>query len=398
MVESRYLIEQKDKTVTSSAHITSKWMKPLYIGWFFMAFAVMVVLLGTVPEYYRYIIQVGHSGSYSLGQLNILFQFLVRLSDLFNGFVSFILAGLLLWRKPNDRMALFSSFFFLITAVTASYTLDYFLTAYFGLLSTYELYTSLHTPFWILLFCIFPDGLFVPCWTKWVFLLSIPLSLAGLVSKNLDSIAVFFTIPLFILIAYGQFYRYRRVSTPAERKQTKWVVYGIILSVLLSVIASIIYKTFSPPLINVFPVVITIAILRLHLWDIDILIRKTFIYGVVVVLLAILYFLGVVLLQQIFFVMTGPRTELLTVLSTLAITTLFNPLRRWVQALIDQRFYRRKYDAEQALAVFASQARADTDLERLSAGLLTTVGDALQPQSTQLWIVRRLGKTVDKQG
>ena len=130
----------------------------------------------------------------------------------------------------------------------------------------------------------------------------------------------------------AQVYRYRRVSSDAERKQTKWVVIGIVVSIVLSLIASLIYRQPSPPLLNVIPLALTIAILRSHLWDIDVIIRKTLVYTVLTALLALVYFGSVVLLQRLFGALTGVRqSPLVVVVSTLVIAALFTPLRRRIQ-------------------------------------------------------------------
>ena len=118
----------------------------------------------------------------------------------------------------------------------------------------YSLASTLSTPFWILILCIFPDGRFVPRWMRWVFLVSIAATfqiVAGAESSFIDIV----TYPLYILVMAAQVYRYRRVSNDAGRKQTKWVVFAIVGSMVLSLITSLIYRQFSPPFINLLPLV-----------------------------------------------------------------------------------------------------------------------------------------------
>lgn len=371
----------------------SKWVTFARYAWFVCAFAVTIILLGALPGYYSHYAQSFLSDPYGLGQFNLPFQVFVGLSDLVSSFISFGLAVLLFWRKPNDRMALFASFFLLITAVISSYSLDYFLSVYFGAPSTYQLGSDLQTPLWILLFCIFPDGRFVPRWTCWIFLISIPASLAIFAGAEWSAISSIVTILIFILVTYAQVYRYRRVSSYTERKQTKWVVFSLVVSLGLSLIASLIYKKLSPPLINVFPIAFTIAILRSHLWDIDVIIRKTLTYTLLTGALLLIFFGSVVILQQgLASVTSSGQNELVTVLSTLAIAALFVPLRNWIQSVIDKRFYRKKYDAQQVLSQFAETVRDETDLEKLTGKLIEVVNETMQPKSVSVWLKREREK------
>lgn len=129
-----------------------------------------------------------------------------------------------------------------------------------------------------------------------------------------------------------------------------------------------------------------VAILRYHLFDIDVIIRRTLQYTLLTGLLALVYFGGVVLLQSIFRTLTGEVPQAAVVISTLGIAALFNPLRRRVQEFIDRRFFRSKYNAEQALAQFAATARDEVELERLTSALLIVVDETMQPERVGLWL------------
>jgi hypothetical protein len=370
---------------SSVAAPPSQWFTLARYWWVVCAVAVAIVLLGALPGYYPHYAQAVRFDPYGLGQFNLPFQVLVGLSDLASGFISFGLATLLFWRKPTDRMALFASFFLLITAPPSGISLDYFLTTYFGAPSVYLLAQGLQTPLWILILCVFPDGRFVPRWTRWLFLVSILLSLP-IPTGEWSAISSGAIIPFFMLLAYAQVYRYRRVSDAAGRQQTRWVVFGFVVSIVLSLIASLIYKQPSPPLLNVLPLTLTIAILRSHLWDIDLIIRRTLVYSVLTALLAVIYFGGVVLLQRLTRSITGEASDLAIVVSTLVIAALFLPLRRLVQTAIDRRFYRRKYDAAKTLAAFSATVRDEVELDRLTSELLTVVQETMQPVQVSLWL------------
>jgi hypothetical protein len=137
------------------------------------------------------------------------------------------------------------------------------------------------------------------------------------------------------------------------------------------------------------PVAAGIAILKYRLYDIDLLIRRTLIYGVLTALLALVYLGAVIALQTVFTAFTGAsRSELVTVLSTLVIAALFVPLRNRLQAAIDQRFYRRKYDAARTLAQFSASLRDEVNLENLSAHLVDAVDETMQPESVGLWLAQ----------
>src|SRR5829696_6270643 len=184
----------------------------------------------------------------------------------------------------------------------------------------------------------------------------------------------------------------RRGARGVERQQIKWLLYaGTIFFV-----GNFLKNTVFSPLAEVSwglwigyllvgmgglggPIAIGIAILRYRLYEIDTLINRTLVYGALTAILATLYFGGIVVLQRVFVAFTGEQSTLAVVASTLVIAALFNPLRRRVQAFVDRRFYRRKYDAAKTLEAFSAKLRDETDLDALSDDLVGVVRETMQP-------------------
>jgi hypothetical protein len=191
------------------------------------------------------------------------------------------------------------------------------------------------------------------------------------------------------------FVRVRRASG-VERQQVKWLLYAATLlsfAGLLSLIVGPIGTGWvGLVLITVgflsVPVAIGIAILRYHLYDIDIIINRTLVYATLTGTLALVYFGGVTATQALFRTVTGQEQlpQLVVVASTLVIAALFNPLRRGIQSFIDRRFYRRKYDAAKTLEGFSTKLRDETDLEALRGDLVGVVRETMQPSHVSLWL------------
>jgi len=222
---------------------------------------------------------------------------------------------------------------------------------------------------------------------------SIPNPLGFLdVSDTFFTIWLSCVIFLTLLCVASIILRYRRASG-VERKQINWLLYAISLFGA-AYIPYLLYQAWGQNFWAVFvdiffitiPLAIGIAILRYRLWDIDLIIRKTLQYALLTGLLALVYFGSVILLQNLTENLFGEQSPFVIVLSTLAIAALFNPLRIRIQDFIDRRFYRKKYNAEQALIQFAATVRDEVELDNLATALLNVVNETMQPEQASLWI------------
>ena len=321
-------------------------------------------------------------------------------------FACLIVSGVIFWHKSDDRIALIAALtVVMVGTLYVTYTLQeshvsgQLLALVLNILSNAMLF---------LLFLLFPDGRFVPRWTRWlvvvwlvwsgVFLLVRDYPLSYLI-HNVVWVGELICATIVII------YRFRYVSTPMQRQQTKWVVYGVsatfavaiglklpmLLFPLLGQTGSI-YVLVSAPTYVVdvlfFSVSIGFAILRSHLYDIDLIINRTLVYGSLTALLALVYFGLVIGLQSLVHLFPGQisQSPVIIVASTLAIAALFEPLRHGIQAIIDRRFYRRKYDAVKTVEAFSATLRSEVDLNQLHEQLLAVVQETMQPAHVSLWL------------
>ena len=282
-----------------------------------------------------------------------------------------------------------------------------------GLVLPLELLTAVAAVLFAILFYIFPDGRFVPTWTR---VAAAILAGAALIDPFLPArsqmvpsgqVSILVLLVFLVCLSVGvvaQIYRYRRVSNPIQRQQTKWVVFGLMALLVPIVVWTLLVELFPlepsiarlmlnlvgfsilVPLIMLFPVSIVFSILRYRLWDIDIFVNRALVYGALTAALAAAYFGSIVLLQATLRAVTGQESDVVIVASTLAIAALFQPMRRVVQRFIDRRFYRRKYDAARTLTTFGETARDEVDLGRLSGALVGVVEETMQPAHVSVWL------------
>ncbi|MBA2364434.1 MAG: hypothetical protein H0V86_12980 [Chloroflexia bacterium] len=333
--------------------------------------------------------------------------------------VALVIGLLIFWRKSADRRALLVALLPILGGATFA-ALPEALEGVGGALGPIINAVILldAEPFLIFLY-IFPDGRFVPRWTRWLTVVATAPILGAVFFPGtfLDPSATWpavvgalFFFGLLFSGVVAQVLRYRRVSSPVQRVQTKWVVFGTAVAIVgFATVVAVLGLLFrgaegqsSTPgellvelvgltgvygFLCLIPLSIGVAILRSGLYDIDVLINRALVYSALTVALAGTYLGSLVLLQQGVQALTGQGdSPVAVVASTLAIAALFQPLRGRIQRGIDRRFYRRKYDAARTLQVYSAHLRDEVDLDRLTGELLAVVGETVQPTHASVWL------------
>src|SRR5215216_6428350 len=200
------------------------------------------------------------------------------------------------------------------------------------------------------------------------------------------------------LIAAASLFVRLRGSKGVERQQVKWFTYAVAVLATSATLAYVVSESMGVVWLDRvsyvlviasvvgLTVAVGIAILRYHLYNIDLIINRTIVYGSLTAVLAVLYFGSIVVLQLLFRALTGEGSQLVVVASTLAIAALFNPSRRRIQGFIDRSFYRRKYDAVKTLEGFSAKLRDETDLDALRGELVGIVRETMQPAHVSMWL------------
>jgi hypothetical protein len=417
---------------TGDTHLHGHWLILARVVCFTLIVLALLFFFATLPVYSTQLQTICQTATCATGQLTS-----QRVGNLQNlglsvtgyvilsvvltiafAFVWFAVAGVLLWRKSDDAMALLVATMLVMLGIYGGQGGNGHITVagshsiwqFPALLLTGLAYFAL-----FLVFSLFPTGRFVPRWIRWVVIVW----LLETVSHDLLSDWPFTLSPWIyplnfliffvgILILLGsQIYRYLRISSLVQRQQTKWILFGITVYIVGSLVAYLPVLIFpslhlNEPsslysqallLLNTFmllliPLTFGISMLRYRLWEIDVLINRALVYGTLTALLALTYVGLVFALQSLTHALTGQAGDnpILIVASTLAIAALFQPLRRRIQALIDHRFYRRKYDAAKTLEAFSATLRQEVDLDQLREELLAVVQETMQPSHVSLWL------------
>jgi hypothetical protein len=409
--------------------IRNGWLAWARVAWVVVTAVALALVVFSVPLFFAQLrtvcldaadvcferLQLTPSGVQALRQAGLshgLYAALVVGIDAFFKLVWCAVGMLIFWRKSDDRMALLVSLF-LITFGTVTFSS-----------TAVDLLISADPVWWlpakavqilgevcvVLFFLLFPGGQFVPRWTRWLapafLVFQVPTDLfPDLLSGSpaLERLSGVVFLCFVGSMLWSQIYRYRNVSNPSQRRQTRWVVFGTTLAIA-GMFVFVVPFFFIPLLVQTIPLVqlvlgigimfsmlliplsIGVAVLRSGLFDIDVIINRTLVYGILTASLALIYVASVVVLRGVVFGFTGQSSPLTVVVSTLVVAALFQPLRRRIQALIDRRFYRRKYDAAQTLQMFSVKLRNEVDLDALSGDLLYVVHETMQPAHVSLWL------------
>ena len=332
-------------------------------------------------------------------------------------FASFGLVGMIVFlRRYDDIYSIFSSAMMIMLGAALARPFEILTDSRAPMYFQLVLLVALVTSTIIYFIYSFPDGRFTPYWLRWV---ALGWMLWSFIWNLGPLLPWFFNLtgpsrqPLLTFLGWmggglvAAVYRYRKVFTPTQRQQTKWVLYGTTIAatgfllhlylipmffpiVRVPSQARLAYEMLSVLMLYVtmmaFPVTIAISILRFRLWDIDLIIRRTLAYTLVTSLLTVVYFGLIAGMQQLIFEPMGRVPVIAVALSTLAVSLLFTPLRRGAQNFIDRRFLRQRYDDAQLLASVGEALQHSLDLNEISEKVLSAVKHTLYPVDIGLWL------------
>ena len=403
------------------AHLQGRILKVAQVAWILIAVLSCVLFVISLPAFYTQTqslctggacngVQVSPEQAHSLAAHGISltsYAWYSVLVTILSTLIWVSVGWLIFWHKSDSWIALLIS----LQAVTQGASTSITALGSFPVLQYPAYWLSfLNQVLLFLLFALFPTGRFVPKWILWVVLVGVALAIADFflplqqVSWYPAFSFLYFLVVMGILVI-AQIYRYRSVSTPVQRQQSKWIVFAI-ATIILMLAIFIVPVPFNPALFQssslyalitsnislivslLGPISIYIAIMRYRLYDIDIIINRSLVYGSLTVLLALIYFGLVIGLGSLVRLFTGQvsQSPVVIVASTVAIFALIQPLRHRIQRIIDRRFYRSKYDAAKIIANFSSTLRDEVDLNTLSEHLVAVVQETMQPAHVSLWL------------
>jgi len=390
--------------------ISGRWLRWIHAAWYVAVFLALAVTAVAIPGYIRAVPEGFSVIPFTVNPAPVVVALnaLTAVLSFATVLLSLSLAFLLFRRCPNDRMALFLSFYLLAFGVysgpfeladpvPAAGVASFVWNVFFTPLIIY--------PATCFLFLLFPDGRFAPDWSRWLALAALIIApvmaitsfmyfgsdsrpAALLVASSLPPVAVM------LGVLYAQFYRYRHIASGEERQQIKWVVYGLGIMLIIQIATSFPYFwSFTLPegspypfwlalttalyflSFAALPVSLTIAIMRYRLYDIDILINRTLVYGA---LSAILIGLYVVVVGSLSILFQIKNNLLISLMVTGLVAVLFQPLRAWLQARVSRLLFGDRDNPAIVLARLGEQIEANVALGELLVGILETVSKSLK--------------------
>jgi hypothetical protein len=403
----------------ASTRLRGRWLVLARIVWIAVVVFILALLVASIPAFIasldntcktvvcQALIPPYSAKQYQAAGFSVNFVLIYFYAILiFFGLAYLTIGAVIFWLKSQDFVALYSSFALVTFAVTFNSSSLVLLVPGWGL--PIQTIAFLGNVFIGAFFYLFPNGRFVPRWTAWLiagwivysgvyyFFPNSPLAQSWPISLLLPC--------LLVSVLVAQIYRYRRASSQLERQQTKWVVFGISFGLIGFLLVIFLYwinvlsifqhsplsDLIAGTALNVFiilvPLSIAFAILRSGLWNIDIIINRTLVYGTLTGILSLVYVGSILLLQYLLRGIISQDNSVAIVISTLVIAALFQPLRRRIQGIIDRRFYRHKYDAARTIAAFSATLRNEVDLTQLNEHLITVVHETMQPSHVSLWL------------
>ncbi len=377
-------------------------------AWVLLALLTAIILITSLPGYFQtFNGQSAHVGAIDQNNINKIFTALSGVASLASALLSYILAVLFFRRRFAEPVAAGLSFYLLLYAVMMAGPMEHWSAYWLGdQTPALRLQSGLIAIPTIALLVFFPNGRFVPKWTRWLLLAATPLAIVlfllpmndpALFSGPYSMIVLVLTVSLIGLYVagfYAQYYRYRHVSTPTERQQTKWVVYGLGLWLVYMMLSGIPYYYLESlpagaPLpwwwsisvlgwflsLSIVPVCLTIAITRYRLWDINVIINRTLVYGALTACVVIFYALVVGGLGILF------QTQvnwIIALIATGLVAVLFQPLRERVQRWVNQLLYGRRDEPFEVLADLGQRLEDSMSPETVYPTIVETVAETLK--------------------
>jgi signal transduction histidine kinase len=403
-MESDIPILTSDQTGETTA-IQQPWLRVLRLTWVILAILCVIIIIASIPgnlimlEARSRTIESAAVLAFWIDMLNIG----IIIASIAVASISTFLAWVIFRQRSIERMPVYLSFFLVLYAIAGSLESIY---PFWPTLSDLEfglIISSLIGPLFVTLFVLFPDGKFVPSWTRWLILLSLSIvpvsylleaSSFSVIDEPLFWVGAVIAAGTLLLVLYAQIYRYRHVSDPSERQQTKWVIYGISLWFLVMAIGSVPYAQVQqlPPgsaipwwqLLNelaylisfsFLPLSLTFAVLRYRLYDIDIIINRTLVYGTLTIATVGIYVFIVGYLGSLF---QAINLSTFGFLATGLVAVIFQPLRERLQGAVNRLMYGERDDPLAVLGSLSKRLEVASEPEAILPGIVDTVGHALK--------------------